>query len=81
MKNFPDFVWNHPAWRPSLQKIFNYEAPFYDLAKYEAVVPGAGLRIWNELQAEYIHQQSMAERRATLNKTLKEFGPKIPELK
>lgn len=49
---FPNIVRNNPIWRDVLLKVFNYNAPFYDLEKYNEAIPGAGVKFWNIIQKE-----------------------------
>jgi hypothetical protein len=49
---YPDFIFNSPQDSPALQRVFGYEAKFYDLNAYEAICPGFGKRIWALVEAE-----------------------------
>lgn len=58
-KNFPDVIFNSPEDKPVLRRIFSYEAAYYNLADYERVSPGAGMTIWNMIEAEREHLKKM----------------------
>lgn len=58
---FPDIVFNSPQDRPALRRVFNFEAPYYDLAAYEKIKPGFGVRIWGLIEAERALQETRAK--------------------
>lgn len=51
--DFPNFVWNNPIWKNILIRIFKYNAPFYDLEKYDEIDPGSGKKLWDKIQSEF----------------------------
>ncbi|HEY8190611.1 MAG TPA: DUF2335 domain-containing protein [Micavibrio sp.] len=57
---FPDFVFNSPQDEGVLRRVFSYEAKVYDLGAYERILPGAGRRMWDMIEAERAHQKAMS---------------------
>lgn len=62
-KKFPDAIINTPPNRQALSRIFSYENCAYDLNSYEAVLPGAGERIWNMYVREQQHVRTARQTR------------------
>lgn len=63
-KNYPDVILNTPHNARILARLFSYKARVYDLNEYEAIVPGAGRRIWESFVKEEEHLKKMDALRA-----------------
>ena len=68
---FPDLVFNSPQDEPVLRRVFSYQAQVYDLAAYERLLPGAGQRLWDMIEAERAHRKAMP---ANLRRDAARFG-------